>query len=155
MQEEVENRTVNLAITVTKLAARNIANAGLAYLRHRKSRSAAPRQGRQTVKQLIRQGQGASVMEVARTDLKGFERAARKYGVDYAIRKDETGRMPKYIVFFKARDADALTAAFKEYSAFAMKKRRTRRPSVLRQLRKLKEAALAIPSKIRHKERTL
>ena len=35
MQEEVENRTVNLAVTTTKLTARNVLAACMKYLRHR------------------------------------------------------------------------------------------------------------------------
>lgn len=57
-----------------------------------------------------------SNIEVTESNIKGFDRVARKYGVDYAIKKDKSGEIPKYLVFFKARDADALTAAFTEYS---------------------------------------
>ena len=35
MQEEVENRTVNLAVTTTKLTARSVLAACMKYLRHR------------------------------------------------------------------------------------------------------------------------
>ena len=36
MQEEVENRTVNLAVTTTKLTARSVLAACMKYLRHRR-----------------------------------------------------------------------------------------------------------------------
>jgi hypothetical protein len=65
-------------------------------------------------------------------NIKSFDRVARKYGVDYAVKKDRSVSPPKYLVFFKARDADALTAAFMEYSAKAIK-REAERPSVLAQ----------------------
>ena len=69
--------------------------------------SAKPAVGRRSmhVKDLVGQNQGVSNMEIARTDLKGFERVTRKYGVDYAIRKDPSQDPTRYIVFFKARDA--------------------------------------------------
>ena len=35
-------------------------------------------------------------------------------GVDYAITKGQNVMPPKYTVFFKAKDADALTSAFEE-----------------------------------------
>lgn len=61
MQEEIENRTVNLAISTTKLTARGIirlAAKGLVYIK-RKSREAALKNekpdGRQTIQQLIGQ----------------------------------------------------------------------------------------------------
>ena len=55
------------------------------------------------------------------------------------------------MVFFKARDADALTAAFKEYSAQAMRKEK--RPSVLKQLKKFKALVASIPDKVRNKDK--
>ena len=54
-------------------------------------------------------------------------------------------------MFFKARDGDALTAAFKEYTAKTDRKKE--RPSVLQKLRSFKEQAAGIDTpKIRKKE---
>ena len=64
MQEEVENRTVNLAVTTTKLSARTLISAGKKLLetygksRNRKSAEKAAKAnakptGKQTVKELI------------------------------------------------------------------------------------------------------
>ena len=75
---------------------------------------------------------------------------AKKYGVDYAIKKDRSVSPPKYLVFFKARDADALTAAFNEYSVKQMN--RSQKPSVLKQLSRFKELAAGIPAKVRQKK---
>ena len=155
MQEEIENRTVNLAISTTKLTARGIirlAAKGLAYIK-RKSREAALKNekpdGKQTIQQLIGQNQGVTNIDISQTDLKGFEKYARKYGVDYAITKDKSVFPPKYLVFFKARDGDALTAAFKEYSAAMAKK--AERPSMLELLAKMKVLVASLPRKVREK----
>ena len=141
MQEEVESRTVTLAISTTKLTGRVLKSAMAKYLAHLKAKKAAKNTvrpaGRQTVKQLVGQNVGVSNIEVSENNIKGFDHVARKYGVDYAIKKDKTGEIPKYLVFFKARDADALTAAFQEFTAKTVRK--TERPSVLAQLRKFKE----------------
>ncbi len=152
MQEEIENRTVNLAISTTKLTARGIirlAAKGLAYIK-RKSREAALKNekpdGRQTIQQLIGQNQGVTNIDISQTDLKGFEKYARKYGVDYAITKDKSVFPPKYLVFFKARDADAMTAAFNAYSAEVLAK--SKRPSTLSKLHKLIDAVKSIPTKV-------
>lgn len=152
MQEEIENRTVNLAISTTKLTARGIirlAAKGLAYIK-RKSREAALKNekpdGRQTIQQLIGQNQGVTNIDISQTDLKGFEKYARKYGVDYAITKDKSVIPPKYLVFFKARDADAMTAAFNAYSAEVLAK--SKRPSTLSKLHKLIDAVKSIPTKV-------
>lgn len=157
MQEEIENRTVNLAISTTKLTARGIirlASKGLAYIK-RKSREAALKNekpdGRQTIQQLIGQNQGVTNIDISQTDLKGFEKYARKYGVDYAITKDKSVFPPKYLVFFKARDADAMTAAFNAYSAEVLAK--NKRPSTLSKLHKLIDAVKSIPTKVTSRDK--
>ena len=157
MQEEIENRTVNLAISTTKLTARGIirlAAKGLAYIK-RKSREAAMKKekpdGRQTIQQLIGQNQGVTNIDISQTDLKGFEKYARKYGVDYAITKDKSVFPPKYLVFFKARDADAMTAAFNAYSAEVLAK--SKRPSTLNRLHKLIDAVKSIPTKVTSRDK--
>ena len=157
MQEEIENRTVNLAISTTKLTARGmirLAEKGLAYIK-RKSREAALKNekpdGRQTIQQLIGQNQGVTNIDISQTDLKGFEKYARKYGVDYAITKDKSVFPPKYLVFFKARDADAMTAAFNAYSAEVLAK--SKRPSALNRLHELIDAVKSIPTKVTSRDK--
>lgn len=71
--------------------------------------------GRQSVKKLVGQNQGVSNVELSGEDIKAFERVARKYGVDYAVKKVK-GDAPRFLIFFKARDADALNAALSEYT---------------------------------------
>ena len=108
------------------------------------------------MKQLIGQNQGVSNIEITDSNIKSFERVARKYGVDFALKKDKSGDIPKYLVFFKARDADALTAAFKEYTAKEVKRASQDKPSVLEQLRALKAKVLSLtPDKARNKDKGL
>ena len=157
MQEEVNQRTVTLAINTTKLTARVLKNAITKFLAYQKQKSRAgpvKHNGKQTVKQLIGQNQGVSNIEVAQSGIRDFQRVARKYGVDYAIRKDTSGEIPKYLVFFKARDSDALTAAFKEYTNKAVRKqdKKKYRPSVLEKLHKLVKKARQDPAKAKHRE---
>ena len=156
MQEEIENRTVNLAISTTRLSFRTLISAGRAYMNHRYRVNVAKKngkeerpEGKQSIQELIGQNQGVSSIPIANTDIRDFEPIARKYGIDYAITKDKSVTPPKYLVFFKARDADAMTAAFDEYSN---KKLRTQeRPSVLKELAKLKALVAALPNKVREK----
>ena len=58
---------------------------------------------------------GASSIEITDGNIKSFERVAKKYNVDFAIKKDKTTAPPKYVVLFKGRDADAIAQAFKEF----------------------------------------
>ena len=153
MQEEVEQRTVTLAISTSKMTANVLKSAiskYLAYRKEKKREGPVKPCGKQSVKQLVGQNQGVSNIEITDKNIKDFERIARKYGVDFALKKDKTGDIPKYLVFFKARDADALTAAFKEYTAKTDRKKE--RPSVLKKLRRFKEAAVDIDTPKVHKK---
>lgn len=138
MQEEVESRTVALTISTAKLTGRLFRAAVAKYLDYWKNKQreepAIPH-GKQTVKQLIGQNQGVSTIESNDPHIKNFERIARKYGVDYAIKKVRTEDKPKYVIFFKARDTDALTQAFTEYTRKSAE--REKKPSVLQKLHDL------------------
>lgn len=140
MQEDIENRTVTMTISGAKLTGRTLKNAIAKLLAHMRNTKGHTTQkgkdvtvhGKQTVKQLVGQNQGVSNIEINDSGVKEFERIARKYGVDFAVKKVK-GEKPKYMVFFKARDADALTAAFTEYTSKQIHK--AKRPSVLKTLR--------------------
>ena len=158
MQEEVENRTVTLVISAVKLTGRELKAALSKYLASRKAQKQGKAEkkptGKQTVKQLIGQNQGVSNIEVTESNIKGFDRVARKYGVDYAIKKDKSGEIPKYLVFFKARDADALTAAFTEYSG--QKAKNKEKPSVIKMLRAIRAPEISKDvTKVRNKDKGL
>lgn len=154
MQEDIENRTVTLVVNGTKFTGNMLKNAISKLLAHQKSpkeyKDVTPH-GKQTVRQLAQQNQGMSNIEIKDKSIKEFERIARKYGVDFAVKKAK-GNEPKFLVFFKARDADALTSAFREYTAKKIQKEE--RPSVLKQLQEA-VAAKADPTKIKNKERSL
>ena len=154
MQEEVESRTVALTISTAKLTGRLFKAAVAKYLDYRKHKHQEQPtipHGKQTVRQLAQQNQGISNIEIKDKSIKEFERIARKYGVDFAVKRVK-GDDPKFLVFFKGRDADALTSAFKEYTE--KKIRKEERPSVLKQLQEA-VAAKADPTKIKHKEHSL
>ena len=159
MQEEVENRTVNLVVSATKLTLREVMKGVQSYLEYCKSvqkkiaeERKSPVRGKQTVKQLIGQNQGVANIDIEKTELKGFEKIARKYGIDYAVTKDKSTDPPRFLVFFKAKDTDALNAAYKEYVTLAMKKQTQKRPSVLKTLKRFKALIKAMPQKEKHKE---
>ena len=73
----------------------------------------------------------------------------------FCIRKDASVDPPKYLVFFKAKDADAMTAAFNEYSAKTLA--HSKKSSVLKQLRSLAAKVAELPGKVvnRDKKREL
>lgn len=154
MQEEIENRTVNLAISTTKITTQTIITAGKFLLEEYKQKNTdqtGPVTGKQTIKELIGQNQGVTNIDIAKTDLRGFEKYARKYGIDYAITKDKSVQPAKFLVFFKARDADAMTACFNAFSAEALN--RNKKPSIRKVLQKMSEKVKATPIKNKSKDK--
>ena len=139
MQDEVRDKSVALVINMGKTGGRLTADmlkwAMRRYLEQ--SRNPKAHHGKQTVKQLVRQGQGVQNIEITDKNIKSFERVARKYGVDFALKKDPSEG--KYLVFFKSRDADTLNAAFAEYTAKTMHRNGQKRPSVRERLSHFKE----------------
>ena len=114
MQEEVTQKTIALVIKTAKLDANVLKAAMKMYLNHQKQK-AQKAHGKTSVKKLVGEGVGASSIEITDGNIKSFERVAKKYNVDFAIKKDKTARPPKYVVLFKGRDADVISQAFKEF----------------------------------------
>lgn len=108
--------------------------------------------GKMTVKQLAAKDKGLQSIEVTDQNIGSFNRIARKYGIDFAPFKVKGEK--RYMVFFKAPDADAMTAAFKEYTAKQVRK--AERPSVLEKLQHFKsliQAAVVDRAKRKELER--
>ena len=154
MQEEVTQKTIALYVKVGKGAARLTEQALQKAIQKFLEQKSKPAHGKQTMRQLMKQNAGVSNIEITKDNIKAFESTAKKYGIDFALKKDTTETPPRYLVFFKGRDADALTAAFKEFSA--KKLTQDRKPSIRKLLSTLKEAAQgrnAERAKVKNKDR--
>ena len=130
MEEEVTQRTIALSIRTAKLTG-NVLRAALRKFlaaQHQKGKNPY-KQGKQTVKELIGQNAGVSNIEINDGNIKSFERVAKKYGIDYALKKDKSENASKYLVFLKGRDTDVLNQAFKEYVGKQMKQKD--KPSIM------------------------
>ena len=136
MQEEVTQKTIALVIKTAKLDANVLKAAMRMYLSHRRQK-AQKTHGKTSVKKLVGEGVGVSSIEVTDGNIKSFERVARKYNVDFAVKKDKTTDPPKYVVFFKGRDADAVAQAFKEF-VYGNEKRKGR-TSVREKLKRFRD----------------
>jgi len=115
MHEEVNQRVVSLGIRSGRLTANVLAKAMQMYLNARKTKSHKFYKGKQSLEHLMEQNAGATNIEVDDNNIKAFDRIARKYHIDYAVKKDKTQNPPKYFVFFKCRDKDAMEMAFHEF----------------------------------------
>ena len=154
MQEEVTQKTIALYVKVGKGAARLTEQALQKAIQKFLEQKSKPAHGKQTMRQLMKQNAGVSNIEITEGNIKAFESTAKKYGIDFALKKDATESPPRYLVFFKGRDADVLTAAFKEFSA--KKLTQEKKPSIRKLLSTLKEAAQgknAERAKVKNKDR--
>ena len=139
MQDEINEKTVALYIKTGKLTAQTLQKAIKTLLSKSKKQLDKQPHGKQTLRQLMKQNTGVSNIEITEGNIKAFESTAKKYGIDFALKNDTTESPPRYLVFFKGRDADVLTAAFKEFSA--KKLTQDKKPSIRKLLSSLKEAA--------------
>ena len=154
MQEEIENKVCVLLTDCAKLTEQELRKALgklLNELREKARSSETPEEprGKMTVKQLADQEKGMQSIEVTDKSIGSFNRIARKYGIDFAPYKVKGEK--RYLVFFKAPDTDAMTAAFTEYSQKQVKKASL--PSVLQKLEQLRARIRhPVKDKTRHKE---
>ena len=155
MQEEIESKVVVLIENCSKLTGQELRRALEKVLAKAKSgkgqktaRDTDPH-GKMTVKELAAKDKGMQSIEVNDGSIGSFNRVARKYGIDFAPFKVKGEN--RYLVFFKAPDADAMTAAFTEYTQRQVKK--ASRPSILQKLELLK-AQIRQPKKekVRNRE---
>ena len=142
MQEYVEERTIAISIKAAKLSGRAlVAACKKVFEEIAKQQSAAKRpHGRQSVKKLMNHYGGKSAMKYVGAP-KDFDRIAKEFHVDYAFHKTSPGH---YLLFFKADQADAITAAFSKYTEKVMGSSQDR-PSILGQLRQFVEQIAARP----------
>lgn len=145
MQEEITNRAVTLIITGAKLTEQTLEKAIGQFLAAQKQPKVY--RGKQSLKQLARQNAGLSNIEITEENIRAFTGVAKKYHIDFALKKDRLSEHPRYLVFFKGRDADAMTAAFQEFT-----NRKLRKPSVRKQLEQAKNLTAPTVDKVRNRE---
>ena len=141
MQEEIEQKTIALAVKTGKLTGQVLQAAMKKFLAARQSAKSNPHQGRQSLRQLKKDGSALSNIEITDSNIGLFRPCAKKYGIDFTLRKDRSTHPPRYIVIFKSKQADNLEQAFKEFTAKKLKQQE--RPSIRKTLAVLKEKAAA------------
>ena len=141
MQEEVDQKTIALSMKTGKFTAQVLQAALKKYLQHRAKGKTMLHHGQQSLKQLKKHGGALSNIEITDANIGLFKPCAKKYGVDFTLRKDATTQPPHYIVIFKAKDADNMEQAFKEFTA--KKLQREERPSIRKDIAASKEKAAA------------
>ena len=140
MQEEVTRGAVTLIVNGSKMTEQVFEKAVKKFLKEiQKNKQPKIYRGKQTLKQLASQNSGLANIEISDKNIRAFTSVAKKYHVDFALKKDTAAEQPRYLVFFKSRDADAITAAFQEFASRRMV--REEQSSIRERLAQAKEQA--------------
>lgn len=160
MQEEVNEKTISLCVQCSRMTAsvlKDVMRKSLNDLERKKQKHDQVKQaekngqanekgrrkeqlrqekktpkGKQTMQNLMAKGAQLTNILITDDNIKSFDRIARKYGIDYSLKRDNSVTPPKYLVFFRAKDVDVMTAAFREYTGVTMNK--AKKPSVRKKL---------------------
>lgn len=110
--------------------------------------------GRMTIREMMKERSGLANIEIHNEHIHDFERIARRYGIEYAIKIVRDKTSPHYLVFFRGRDTDILQTAFSEFVKKRLKVQE--RPSLREKLQKLKQLhkdrAARFPERVQRKE---
>ena len=107
---------------------------------------------RKTLNSLRKQGAALANIEISGENIGSFRRIARKYNLDFALKRDDSKDPPNWIVFFKSKDDRALQSAFNEYSKGVLGQK-NRKQSMLARLAKIKERLRTMSAPVRSKKR--
>ncbi len=141
MQERNSEKCIAIMVKTSKVTANVLKKAITDYLNYQKHKSPTVHHGKQSVKQLTQSGSKLENVAVTDSNIKSFERIARKYGIDYSLRRVASDEPNKYFIFFKANDGKVMNAAFSEYTQYQLK--RDTKPSIKARLKSLGEMVKA------------
>lgn len=131
-QEEIDNKTIAISVNTAKMTGRVLQSAIRQYLNHRRSKNSSVHKGKQSIKKLVEQGAALQSIDITEKNIKSFESVAKKYSIDYALKKDNSQTPPKYIVFFKSGNLEVINMAFNEYAKKQLQKQN--KPSIRKTL---------------------
>lgn len=149
MQEEVTQKTIAFSIKSAKLTIQVLQAAARKFLETQNKGKTKLHHGQQSLKQLKKHGAALSNIEITEANIGAFKPCAKKYGVDFALRKDKTTLPSHYVVIFKSKDADNLEQAFREFTAKTLSKEQ--RPSIRKVLTAAKQKAAQQPKRAKEK----
>ena len=96
MQEEVDQKTIALAVKTGKLTGQVLQAAMKKFLAARQKGKAKPHHGHQSLRQLKKDGSALSNIEITDANIGLFKPCAKKYDIDYTLRKDSSTHPPRY-----------------------------------------------------------
>ena len=110
--ERGTKKTIDLSIKAEKLTSDILKSAMQEFLNGKTAKK-----GRMSYSQLVNKTNGKlENIEVNNSNIADFLNTARKYDVDFALKKDKSTSPPIYHVFFSASKSDSFQKAFSEYA---------------------------------------
>ena len=143
--EQINDKCVALSMRGSKATGRLLAQAMRAFLQ--KAKQPHFKHGEQSLKSLSKRGSALTDIEISGDNIGTFKKMARKYNVDFALKKDASVDPPRWVVFFEAKNDKALQSAFNEYAKVTLKQK-SKKDSMLDKLDKNKELARSAPEKV-------
>ena len=111
--ESGARKTIALTVQTEKLTSDILKTAMQEFLSGR-----AEKKGKMSFRQLEKQSKSKlDSIEVTENNISDFLKTARKYEVDFAIKRDKSASPPKYHVFFSADKTENFKKAFTEYAS--------------------------------------
>ena len=154
MNDEINEKSINLAVQVAQVSGEEIKKAleklipqleqGIKDMA-KSVTDPELKHGKMTLKQLSKQKDGLSTMELTDPNLRILHHEMKKHNMDFAAVKDGKG---KYTLFFKGKDADSMTHAFKQYTQKVVNRAHSNKPSIGKTLAAAKKLAQALGNQI-------
>lgn len=110
MSRENVEKTIGISVQTAKMTSEILKEALRAFL------SGKPKHGKRRYGSIAKDGKLESI-EITENNIGDFLKTARKYDIDYALKRDKSTNPPTYHVFFTASNAESFRRAFSEYAA--------------------------------------
>lgn len=110
MSKEIAEKTIGFSVQTAKMTTDVLKEIFRNFLEN------APKHGKLRYGSIAKQGRLESI-EVTKNNIGDFLQTARKYDIDYALKRDSSTNPPTYHVFFTAAGTDIFKKAFAEYAA--------------------------------------
>ncbi|MBQ8961434.1 MAG: PcfB family protein [Ruminococcus sp.] len=147
--EQGTRKTIDLTIKAEHLTSDILKAAMQEFL------SGDVKKGRMSLRQLEQQSQGKiESIEVTDNNIRDFLETAKKYDVDFALKRDNSTQPPTYHVFFAAAKTEDFKRAFSEYASRKQAEvAAPKRGEITREQLKQQAQTIAQQPKAHHKER--
>ena len=146
--ESGTKKTIDLTMKTEKITSEILKTAMQEFLSGK-----AEKKARMSYRQL--ENKSASKLdsiEVSESNIGDFTATARKYDVDFALKKDKSTQPPTYHVFFSAAKSDSFKKAFTEYAG-KMQDKTQKRGEITREQIKKEASRAASKARQKHKQR--